>query len=180
MHKTQDLIQIFNGCFAGTYNTRLIRGEDEPIYLPASADCDYHQVVFAHDFFASGLHEIAHWLVAGEKRRQQEDYGYWYVPDGRNVQQQQAFEQVEVKPQAVEWILSVAAGHRFRVSLDNLGGAVIEEKQRIEFQRNIYVQVQRYLEKPLPKRMGIMVQALLNYYHPGKSLNLKGFQWTGA
>jgi elongation factor P hydroxylase len=29
------LIEIFDGCFADDFNTRLIKGDDEPIYLPA-------------------------------------------------------------------------------------------------------------------------------------------------
>ena len=101
-------------------NTELVAGDDEPIYLPADAEHRHHRIVFAHGFYASALHEIAHWLVAGAKRRDQEDYGYWYCPDGRDKAQQLAFEQVEVKPQAIEWALSVAAGFNFNVSVDNL------------------------------------------------------------
>ncbi|WP_417667272.1 elongation factor P hydroxylase, partial [Pseudidiomarina sp.] len=41
------------------------------------------------------LLEMSHWCIAGEKRRQLEDYGYWYLPDGRDAQQQHAFEQAE-------------------------------------------------------------------------------------
>jgi elongation factor P hydroxylase len=40
---------------------------------------------------------------------------------GRNVAQQREFERLEVKPQALEWLLHIACGLRFRVSLDNLG-----------------------------------------------------------
>ena len=34
--------------------------------------------------------------------------------------QQQAFERVEVKPQALEWLFNLCCGHRFRISADNL------------------------------------------------------------
>jgi hypothetical protein len=76
IHDIDDLIHLFDGVFADHYRTRLVRGEDEPIYLPANARQDHHRIVFAHGFFASALHEISHWCIAGEKRRQLEDYGY--------------------------------------------------------------------------------------------------------
>src|SRR5690606_39383874 len=52
-------------------------------YLPASEPDGLARVVFAHGFFASALHEIAHWCIAGDYRRTLHDYGYWYCPDGR-------------------------------------------------------------------------------------------------
>ena len=36
-HHYEQLIEIFNSCFADEFNTRLIKGDDEPIYLPADA-----------------------------------------------------------------------------------------------------------------------------------------------
>ena len=88
IHAYQDLIIIFNQRFANEFNTRLVKGEDEPLYSPASESCDYHQIIFAHGYYASALHEIAHWCIAGEERRLLEDFGYWYQPDGRNEQEQ--------------------------------------------------------------------------------------------
>lgn len=32
-HHYEQLIEIFNGCFADEFNTRLIKGDDEPIHL---------------------------------------------------------------------------------------------------------------------------------------------------
>ena len=100
VHLYQDLINIFQNCFAVEYNTRLLKGDNEPIYLPAEEGRAHHTLFFAHGFFSSALHECAHWLIAGEERRKQVDFGYWYVPDGRNTKQQALFQQVEVKPQA--------------------------------------------------------------------------------
>lgn len=60
--------------------------------------------------------------IAGEQRRLLPDLGYWYAPDGRTAEQQALFEQVEIKPQAIEWLFSKAFGRKFRVSLDNLTG----------------------------------------------------------
>ncbi|MFS1705115.1 elongation factor P hydroxylase, partial [Alteromonas sp. AMM-1] len=78
------LIDVFNNTFAQSYATRLVLGGDEPVYLPAGracaavsssklngnhAHCEYHQIVFAHGYFSSALHEVAHWCVSGEGRR---------------------------------------------------------------------------------------------------------------
>lgn len=161
MHDPQDLIRIFNACFANSYQTRLACGEHEPLYLPKNQQRDYHLIQFAHGFFSSALHECAHWLIAGEARRLQEDYGYWYVPDGRNSAQQALFEQVEVKPQALEWVLSRAAKCRFQFSLDNLNG---EPANVDAFQQRVYHQAQVYLTQGLPKRARIFYDAILSHY----------------
>lgn len=118
----EQLISVFEKVFYNAYKTRLVRGGDEPIYLPASVTGTDNQVVFARGFFSSGLHETAHWCVAGAKRRLLEDFGYWYVPDGRNALQQRAFEQVEVRPQAYEQCFTWAVGRPFNISADNLTG----------------------------------------------------------
>ncbi|BCQ46155.1 hypothetical protein ERHA55_36820 [Erwinia rhapontici] len=81
-HHYQDLIDIFDRCFMNDFQTRLIKGDDEPIYLPADETSPWNRVVFAHGFYASGMHEISHWCIAGAERRKQVDFGYWYCPDG--------------------------------------------------------------------------------------------------
>ena len=68
------------------------------------------------------LHEVAHWCVAGPRRRCLDDYGYWYAPDGRDAAAQAEFLRVEVRPQALEALFCAACNHPFRVSLDNLDG----------------------------------------------------------
>ena len=85
VHRYQDLITIFNNCFFSKYNTRLVKGSDEPLYLPADENRPHNELFFAHGFFASALHECSHWLIAGEKRRQEVDFGYWYEPDGEQL-----------------------------------------------------------------------------------------------
>lgn len=144
-HHYEQLIEIFNGCFAEEFNTRLIKGDDEPIYLPADAQVPYHRIVFAHGFYASALHEISHWCIAGKARRELVDFGYWYCPDGRDAQTQSQFEDVEVKPQAFDWLFCVAAGYPFNVSCDNLEGDI--EPDRVAFQRRVHAQVMAYLEQ---------------------------------
>ena len=69
-HHYQQLIDVFNQCFENTENTILVAGEDEPYYCPAGQQHAHHRVVFAHGFYASALHEISHWCIAGRVRRQ--------------------------------------------------------------------------------------------------------------
>ncbi len=144
------MIEIFNSCFADEFNTRLIKGDDEPIYLPADAEVPYNRIVFAHGFYASAIHEISHWCIAGKARRELVDFGYWYCPDGRDAQTQSQFEDVEVKPQALDWLFCVAAGYPFNVSCDNLEGDF--EPDRVVFQRRVHAQVMDYLANGIPER----------------------------
>ncbi|KID57303.1 ATPase [Pseudoalteromonas luteoviolacea] len=174
MHQISDLRNIFDTQFLSTHNTRLVRGGDEPIYLPANDECAYHQVVFAHGFYASALHEIAHWLVAGYARRLLEDYGYWYCPDGRDKSQQAEFENVEVKPQAIEWALSVAAGFDFNVSVDNLNG---EQTCRFSFQKRVYQQVLVLLDSGFNCRTERLLKALSAFYKTPWPLQKEQFSW---
>lgn len=160
-HDYDDLIGIFSDCFEARYNTRLVRGGDEPIYLPADEQRPYHAIVFAHGYYSSALHEIAHWLIAGPERRLLEDFGYWYEPDGRSAEQQRLFEQVEVKPQATEWLLADAAGFRFRVSSDNLNG---EPTDNTAFKQAVHAQVLRYIADGMPERTACLREALCRFY----------------
>ena len=150
------LISLFNRTFED-FNTRLVLGDDEPIYIPEGSEKPYHQIVFAHGFFSSALHEIAHWCIAGEKRRLLEDYGYWYCPDGRDAAQQADFEKVEIRPQAIEWAFTEAAGRKFQVSTDNLNGA---EPDREGFTRNVAAQLALYKAHGFPPRAERFINAL--------------------
>ena len=150
------LIDLFNQTFRD-FNTRLIRGTNEPVYLPADNEYTYHRIIFAHGFFSSALHEIAHWCIAGEKRRLLEDYGYWYCPDGRDERQQAEFERVEIKPQAIEWAFTEAAGRRFQVSTDNLNGA---QPNREAFTRHVQSQLNWYKNNGFPPRAERFISAL--------------------
>lgn len=161
MHHYRDLIQLFEQTFYLSENTRLVRGDDEPVYLPADQHCRFHQVVFAHGYYASALHEIAHWCIAGKRRRLLEDYGYWYNADGRDFEQQRAFEQVEIKPQAIECAFSQAAGVRFTVSTDNLTGAQPDTQS---FTTAVYNQLDWYRQNGFPPRAQRFIDALSQYY----------------
>lgn len=178
-HQYEDLIEIFDRCFAESFNTRLERGGDYPIYLPAflqegGVECErpYHVILFAHGYYSSALHEISHWLVAGEARRQLEDFGYWYEPDGRSAERQREFEQVEVKPQALEWILATAANFRYFASSDNLTG---NPGDNSAFKQAVYSQVKFYAENGLPKRAETLRQALSEFYGTPNKIELEKF-----
>jgi len=171
-HTATDLMALFDQEFFGSENTRLVKGDNEPIYLPASKDVNYNQIIFAHGFFASAMHEIAHWCQAGTDRRKEVDFGYWYRPDGRTNKEQALFEQVEVVPQAFEWILSKAAGYRFRVSADNLSG---EYRDNTEFKTRVLAEVERRFAVGLPPRLQQFVAALQQFYTPDEPICLSMF-----
>ena len=114
------LIWLFANVFGESDNTVLIGGAEEPFYQPGSPHCIY----FRADFPRSALHEVAHWSVAGQRRRELPDYGYWYSPDGRDDDRQQAFFMVEARPQAVERCFCEALGLAFSPSVDNVGAHI--------------------------------------------------------
>jgi len=159
--KLLKLLEVFNRLYSETENTRLQLGEGEPIYLPADQAVSYNRIIFANGFFASALHEISHWLVAGAQRRRLEDYGYWYEPDGRTEQQQLEFEKAEIKPQALEWILSRACGHQFHFSADNLeGGALISHA----FKSNVSVHAKLLITQGLSLRAQLLMTSLCHCF----------------
>lgn len=173
-HCIKDLIRIFNHTFQAEYETELMCCETEPLYRPRSATQPYHQIVFAHGFYASALHEVAHWCIAGADRRKLLDYGYWYQPDGRNAEEQRVFEQVEVKPQALEWIFSLSAGFKFNFSADNLDGDITISTH---FKERVHQQVEAYFNDHLPCRAKRFSQALLEFYRPDRPLHISEFNY---
>lgn len=173
-HSASKIIEIFNECFVDSERTELIAHAPEPEYVPYTERADHvlHAIYFTHDYFASALHEISHWCIAGEARRKVRDYGYWYCPDGRNTEQQALFEQVEVKPQALEWLFAVAANHSFRLSFDNLNG---QPGNASLFADNVYTQAMTYLTQGVNERSQRFINALLNEYRDGLRLQESWF-----
>lgn len=156
---TDWLIALFNTLFANQ-EVILVRGTGEPEYFPAK-DNQPARIEFAHGFFQSALHELSHFFIAGEQRRQLSDFGYWYAPDGRTAAQQQAFERVEIKPQALECLFSLACGRNFRVSQDNLFADF--DTSGSTFAHDVYQQAKEYIVDPqtLPRDAKTLLQALL-------------------
>lgn len=161
IHNCQDLIFLFNNLFEQSENTILIGGGDEPLYLPLDETFPLNRIIFTRDYFASAMHEIAHWCIAGKERRTKVDYGYWYYPEGRNPEQQELFEQAEVKPQSLECIFSKTAGSPFVISVDNL---IAGNNNTESFQKKITWQVQHYLTYGLPERAALFNNQLLIFY----------------
>ncbi len=173
---TEKLIQIFNQLFEQSENTLLKMGAEEPFYRAAKKG--EKAIIFAReDYFSSALHEIAHWTLAGKERRKMDDFGYWYEPEGRSEQQQQAFEQVEIKPQAVEWLFSLACNHVFHFSADNLS-QVIDASE--SFQHSVRNQAADYLTSSLPKRAQLFFEQLKIYFRDGREVRLEEKMWLNV
>lgn len=160
-HSCVDIEALFAECFAASDNTRLEGGGAEPLYLPAGADCAHHRILYRGDYFASALHEIAHWCIAGPARRQWVDYGYWYHPGERGPAEQLVFEVAEAAPQALEWVFANAAGHPFRISRDNLGDASADAGH---FKRCVLTEAWRYCHQGVPPRAARFIAALVDRY----------------
>ena len=167
------LILHFNHWFSHL-NVTLVRGDFEPEYFPAT-ETEAARIQFAHGFFNSALHEISHWSIAGEQRRLLPDLGYWYAPDGRTAEQQALFEQVEIKPQAIEWMFAKAFGRKFRVSLDNLTG---EGGDGSRFKDHVFAQVQAYFsgQAQLPRDAKHFIDCICLCTRASKTLQSDEFQ----
>jgi len=147
---------VFEQQFRESHRVELKGGAREPLYLPAEKPQEYHQVIYTFDYPASALHELAHWCLASDEQLKLRDWGHWYVPDGRSVEQQRRFQRAEARVQAVEWILSRAAGRPFRESSDNLSGEPLDERF---FKASIHQQVLVFCERGLPPRARQLAQA---------------------
>ena len=149
------LVALFNRAFEATDNTVLQGGADEPYYVPGQPSCIY----FRADYARSALHEVAHWCVAGVRRRRFPDYGYWYSPDGRDAAQQAAFFAVEARPQAIEAAFCEACGVDFSPSVDNVG-ADIPAEQLIAFEMRIADWSKVFRDRGLPSRAARFLSGL--------------------
>lgn len=153
---------IFHQLFFASENTQLVNGmlvgANEPLYTPAS-NCSPAKIIYANGFLQSALHETAHWCHAGLNRRQKIDYGYWYVGDSRNQQQQVNFEKVELIPQAYELLLSQACGIEFQVSLDNFNSDVFLDRDG--FFQKVILAAEQALLNGLPQRLNRLYHEIL-------------------
>ncbi len=160
------LERVFASCFTSQWRTVLVGGADEPYYQPAANSQGNHLLHYRSDFFASALHEAAHWCIAGNRRLLLPDFGYWYAPEGRDMAQQREFEAAEVKPQALEWLFSLACGYRFCVSVDNLG-AEGGEYDTAPFRAQVLAQARHWQRTGLPNRAEIFFAALAQAFGTG-------------
>lgn len=158
------LESVFADCFARRYNTLLVGGSDEPFYHPASTADEHSVLHYRGDYFASALHEIAHWCIAGGERRQLPDFGYWYTPESRGANEQRAFEAVEIKPQAIEWVFSKACASPFQVSADNIDLERAGALDRAGFRCAVLDQARALQAEGLSSRASIFYHALSNEF----------------
>jgi elongation factor P hydroxylase len=159
--RLEEVAEVFGTVFAGR-QVRLSGGHPEPFYR-APRYGRPAEIRFTRDYLSSCLHEVAHWCLAGEARRRQDDYGYWYSPDGRDAEAQAAFFRAEARPQALEWAFAQACGAEFRISCDNLGGEVNGVEA---FTRGVGARLVIYLEGGLPVRARHFIAALMARFHP--------------
>ncbi|MGM8872163.1 elongation factor P hydroxylase [Psychrobacter sp. 2Y5] len=159
---TTALMQLFNQLFIDQ-QVQLVRGGHEPEYFPAH-NGELARIEFAHGFFNSALHEISHWCIAGKARRQLSDFGYWYAADGRSEAQQHAFERLEIKPQALECLFTLACQRPFQVSQDNLFADF--DSSHSTFASDVYRQAQSYIAQPqsLPRDAQTLLKTLLGLF----------------
>ena len=171
-HNHHDLVKLFNQLFEYSEETILVPGGDEPLYIPKSDIYPVNRIIFTQDYYSSALHEIAHWCIASKERRKLPDYGYWYNPHRESATDQQLFEQAEAKPQAIEWIFSMAAGIRFFISADNLSR---NNEVSLSFKKCLYEHALHYLTVGLPMRAQQFNEQLLAFYQRNHLFNLSCF-----
>lgn len=159
MHSSLTLETIFSDLFSMKYRTHLLGGSQEPLYLPGADAKTAHKIIYKEDYFASALHEISHWCIAGSGKRQELDYGYWYIENRTNAQQLE-FQQFEQRPQALEWIFSTACQFPFRLSYDNLESTEGAERFGRMVQENVFT----YLHKGLPVRAAGFARCLAEFF----------------
>lgn len=161
--ETPRLMGLFTQLFFQSHHTLLLPTNSEPRYEPGGQPGGLHKIYFAHGYFQSALHELAHWCIAGPKRRELVDYGYWYEPDGRSADRQEAFFQVEGKVQGLEWLFTSAAKKTFCCSLDNLG-QTLPESLVAGFAQAVKACALEWWEKGLPPRAETLLHALWDLY----------------
>lgn len=159
-------IEYLNDTILHHHGTRLIGGFPEPFYKAAGTG-SLAEVQFTRDYERSALHELAHWCIAGKQRRLVNDYGYWYVPDGRSDEQQRLFYTVEAKPQAVEKHFCSALKLPFEVSADNLGN--YSRTDMDAFSGRVDDQYRLYRETGFPPRATDIYECLRQWHSEARS-----------
>lgn len=117
-----ELCQCLINVFAGIFPYLTIKGgADEPFYIAPKSNLNA-VIHFRSNYPRSLLHEVSHYCLAGNRRRNMDDFGYWYSPCGRTVEEQKQFETVEARPQGLEKAMCEIVGIKFLPSLDDFSG----------------------------------------------------------
>ncbi len=154
-----DIISLINEKFLIDFNTVLVGGFNEPFYK-SFHDGQEAQIQYTKNYIRSAIHELSHWCVAGKERRNLDDYGYWYAEDGRSQQQQDEFFRVEVRPQTIEWAISIIAGVKFETSVDNLTTLVDGVE---DFKKNLYLLIKEFIKNDFPIRVRRILKLISNH-----------------
>lgn len=112
------LTEVFKNIFP---HLTIIGGAEEPYYSSPKEDSNA-AIYYRSDYPRSLLHEMAHYCLAGGRRRNIDDFGYWYSPCGRTQEEQKKFELVEARPQGLEKAMCQIVGIRFSASIDDFSG----------------------------------------------------------
>lgn len=122
-----DYCQFLIAAFAEIFPQLSIKGgADEPFYAAPKSDAQA-VLYFRSNYPRSLLHEISHYCLAGDRRRQLDDFGFWYAPCGRSEEEQAKFEIVEARPQGLEKAMCEIIGLPFSPSLDDFSGRPASE-----------------------------------------------------
>ena len=165
----EEISAVFHRRFFESEATLLCGGATEPLYEPWIAKPPAREPARIHyreDFAASALHEVAHWCIAGARRRELVDYGYWYAPDGRDGDLQREFMRVEARPQALEWCFSHACRLPFRLSFDNLDSPPSASEFRA-FAEAVLQAARAFARGEMPPRAERFFDALCGAFQPG-------------
>ena len=150
----QYLINVFMAVFPGL---TIKGGAEEPFY--AAPKVNVSAIVhFRSNYPRSLLHEVSHFCLAGDKRRNIDDFGYWYSPCGRTPEQQLRFEIAEARPQGLEWAMCEIVGIKFSPSLDDFSGRPPSEN----FLQHLYIAYEEMLKNPPPTAQKALL-GLTNY-----------------
>lgn len=141
-----ELCQYLINAFADIFPGLTIKGGiAEPFYAAPRVNVG-SIIYFRSNYPRSLLHEMSHYCLAGDRRRNVDDFGYWYTPCGRTIEEQQRFEIVEARPQGLEKVMCEIVGIKFMPSLDDFSGRPPTE----EFLKNLEVAYKEMLINPPP------------------------------
>ena len=149
----REIADRFNRSAGSRYHTVLVGGAPEPLYLPAGPGGPA-EIRYTRDYAQSALHELAHWCIAGARRRTQIDYGYWYQPPPRDLAARDRFFAVETRVQGLELLFARMARVRFHVSVDDPGS------DPGDFARRVHAEAQDWLRRGFPARTRAVLEAL--------------------
>ncbi|CAM3733149.1 elongation factor P hydroxylase [Halomonas casei] len=138
----QYLIDAFAGIFP---DLKITGGAEEPFYVAPKKKTDAI-IYFRSNYPRSLLHEISHYCLAGDRRRNIDDFGFWYSPCGRTVENQSRFEIAEARPQGLEKVMCEIVGLKFSPSLDDFSGHPPSEG----FLKNLDVAYREMMTSPPP------------------------------